>query len=57
MPGQGGVEVLEALRPFEQVADDEERPALAHELERLRDRTGLAVALRHAVRIRAGSRR
>src|SRR5437870_2417394 len=50
--GQGGVEVLEPPWPVEQVANDEERPPLAHELERLRDRAGLTVMFRHALRIR-----
>src|SRR5262249_11930435 len=43
-----GEQVLEAARPGEQVADDEERPSFAEELERLGHRTPLTVPLGHA---------
>src|SRR5216117_2344576 len=49
--GQGGMEVLIAARALEQVAHDQERPPLAHQLQRLRHRTALPVPLRHTGRI------
>src|SRR5205085_9253842 len=48
------LQVLEAARSLEEVAHDQERPAVAHELERLRDGTGLAVALGHPPHCNAG---
>ena len=43
-----GQQILEASRPRQQIADDQERPPLAEELERLGHGTRLAVALGHA---------
>jgi hypothetical protein len=48
---EGGLQVLEASRAPEQIADEEQRPPLAHELQGLGDRTGLTVPLRHGPRI------
>ena len=44
-------EVLEPLRPVEQIAHEQERPAVADDLEGPGDRTGLTVPLGHAPRI------
>ena len=48
IPGRCVGEVGVALRPVHQLADDEQRPPLADELERVRHRAVLVVALRHA---------
>jgi hypothetical protein len=45
--GQLGAEILESRGPPEQVAHDEEGPALADQIERFRDRAVLTVPLRH----------
>ena len=45
--GQLGAEVLESRGSPEQVACDEERPALADQIERFRDRAVLTVPLGH----------
>ena len=47
-PVEPRVEVRVAKRPLvEQLADDEQRPALADEVEGVRDRAVLVVALGH----------
>src|SRR5947208_1765049 len=50
-PGERGLKVLEAPRAGEQVADEQQRPALAEQLERLGHRTALAVTLGHGASI------
>jgi hypothetical protein len=45
--GQGGEEILEAPGPGQEVADDEQGPALAQKLHRAGHRTLLAVLLGH----------
>ena len=45
--GQLGAKLLEPCRPPQQIAHDQQRPALANEIERLRDWAVLTVALRH----------
>src|SRR5204862_2534404 len=50
-PLEGALEILEAPRPGEQVADDQQRPALAEQLERLGHRTALAITLGHGASI------
>jgi ribosomal protein S7 len=45
--GQALQEILEPARPPEEIADQQEGPAVADHLERLRDRTRLTVALGH----------
>ncbi len=44
MPGSDLLQIGEALRPEDQVADDEQRPALADEVERVGDSAELTVA-------------
>jgi hypothetical protein len=51
--GQLSAEILESRRSSQQVAHDQERPALADQIERLRDRAVLTVPLRHATSITA----
>ncbi len=46
--GEGDLEILEATRATEEVSDHEERPAVAHDLQRLGDGAALAVDLGHA---------
>ena len=46
-PAQRGAEVLELARPHQQVAHDQQRPALAEKLQRAGHRAGLPVLLRH----------
>lgn len=46
--GQLGTELLEPRGSAQQVAYDKQRPALANQIERLRDWAVLAVTLRHA---------
>ena len=46
------VQVAE-LAVLEELADDEQRPALTHEIEGVRDRAVLVVALRHAAIVAA----
>src|SRR5262245_34198093 len=46
--GQLVTQILESRGAPQQVADDEERPALANQIERLRDWAVLTVPLRHA---------
>jgi hypothetical protein len=46
--GQLVTEVLKSRRAAKEVADDEERPALANEIKRLRNGTVLTVTLGHA---------
>jgi hypothetical protein len=51
--GQLSAEILESRRSSQQVAHDQERPALANQIERLRDWAVLTVPLRHATSIAA----
>ena len=53
--GQVLDEVGVALRPVHQLADDEQRPAVADEVEGMCHRTVLLVALRHAERVPLGN--
>jgi hypothetical protein len=46
--GQLDTEILESRGSPQQVADDEERPALAYHVERLRHWAVLTISLRHA---------
>ena len=46
-PGEPGGEVGVAGRALQQLADDEQRPALAHEREGVRDRAVLVEPLPH----------
>lgn len=50
-PLEALLEILEASRPWQEVAHEQEGPPVADHLERLRHRTGLAIALGHAVSI------
>ena len=47
MPGQALGEVGVALRPYHQLADDEQRPAVADDVERVGDGAVLVVVLPH----------
>jgi hypothetical protein len=47
-PGQLGTEILESRGAPQQVAHDEERPALANHIERFRNGAMLPVSFRHA---------
>jgi hypothetical protein len=45
--GQALLEVLEPAWAPKEIADQEKGPAIAHQLERLRDRARLTIALGH----------